>query len=139
MKFLLIICLVFGAGQLFSQSYDLSIVISNLKNKTGKIQIGIYNKKEDFPKVDKQFRVYYFDTSEFSGVYTVHGLPEGEYAVAITHDENADNICNTNFWGFPTEGFGFSNNVRPIFSIPDFNDCKFELDSNLTITIKMIY
>jgi uncharacterized protein (DUF2141 family) len=29
--------------------------------------------------------------------------------------------------GVPTEPFAFSNNIRPKFSAPDFNECKFKV------------
>ena len=138
-KLLLIVCLAFWVQSLCSQTYDLAISIPNLKNKDGEIQIGIYNKKENFPKVDKQFKVVYVKASKFQGICTVKDLPKGEYAVAVMHDENADKICNTNFLGIPKEGYGFSKNYKPVLSAPSFDDCKLNLDRDLSITIELIY
>jgi len=75
----------------------------------------------------------------FQGVCSVKDLPKGEYAIAIMHDKNTDKICNTNFFGIPTEGYGFSRNYRPKLSAPTFDDCKIDVNSNLSITIEMIY
>jgi len=138
-KLLLTVCLAFCGQSLFSQTYDLAISIPNLKNKEGEIQIGIYNKKENFPKVDKQFKVIYIKANKFQGICTVRDLPKGEYAVAIMHDENGDKICNTNFLGIPKEGYGFSKNYKPVLSAPSFDDCKLNLDRDLSITIELIY
>lgn len=138
-KFLIIFCFAIWGQVTYSQTYDLSISIPNLKNNKGEIQIGIYNKKENFPKVDKQYKVIYVDVNKFSGVYTIKGLPKGEYAVALMHDENADKICNMNFLGIPKEGYGFSKNVKPLLSAPSYNDCKLNLNRNLSISIELIY
>jgi len=81
----------------------------------------------------------YIDANGFSGIYTFKDLPDGEYAVAIFHDKNSDKICNTNFLGIPKEGYGFSKNFKPRLSSPSFNDCKIDLNSNMSITIKLIY
>jgi uncharacterized protein (DUF2141 family) len=139
LKSLSFVFLVFFCQQLHSQTYDLSISIPNLKNKNGEIQVGIYNKAESFPEDDKQYKVIFIKTAEFKGTYTIKGLPKGDYAIALMHDENADKICNMNFLGIPKEGYGFSNNIKPVLSAPAYNDCKIILNQNLSITIKMIY
>jgi uncharacterized protein (DUF2141 family) len=43
---------------------------------------------------------------------------------------------NKNFLGMPSEDYGFSNNVRGTFGIPDFVSALFKFDStNQTINI----
>ena len=139
MKYMMVICIAFLGQSLYSQTYDLDISITGIKKPEGKIQIGLYNNKESFPNVDEQYKLFYIDANEFSGVYTIKDLPKGEYAVAIFHDKNSDMICNTNFLGIPKEGYGFSNNIKPRLSTPSFNDCKIYLNNNIQITIKLIY
>ena len=123
----------------YTETFDLTISIPNLKNQDGEIQIGIYNTAETFPHVDKQYRVVIIDVSRFSGTYTIKDLPGGEYAVALMHDENKDKILNTGFLGIPKEGYGFSINIRPLLSSPSFKDCKIALNRNMKITINLIY
>jgi uncharacterized protein (DUF2141 family) len=137
MKYVVLICFAFCGQSLFAQLYDLAINIKGLKSTGGNIQIGLYNKKESFPLVDGQYKLFYIDANKFSGIYTIKDLPGGEYAVAIFHDKNSDKICNTNFLGIPKEAYGFSNNYRPKLSLPSFDDCKIDLNSNASITIKL--
>ena len=139
MKYMILICLAFCSHNLYSQTYDLNITVSGLKNTVGIIQIGIYNNKESFPRVDRQYKLCFIEPKELSVVCTIRDLPEGEYAVALFHDQNADGICNTNFLGIPREGYGFSKNFKPRLLVPDFNDCKIDLSSNMSITINPIY
>ncbi len=138
MKYIVFIFIAFWSQNLYSQKYDLTITISGLKSSEGGIQIGLYNDKESFPLVDKQYKLFYFDAKGFSGAYTIKDLPGGEYAVAIFHDRNADKICNTNFLGIPKEAYGFSKNIKPRLSAPTFNDCKVDLKFNMSIDIKLI-
>jgi uncharacterized protein (DUF2141 family) len=45
---------------------------------------------------------------------------------------------NKNFLGIPQEKFGFSNNVKPLFSAPSFADTKINLTKDMTTEIKLI-
>jgi uncharacterized protein (DUF2141 family) len=51
----------------------------------------------------------------------------GRYGIALIHDEDDDGDMTYTFLGLPAEGFGFSNNVRPVLSAPDFDDAAFDL------------
>jgi uncharacterized protein (DUF2141 family) len=77
------------------------------------------------------------DASEES--VTFHNLPKGKYAVCIYLDENNNDQCDKNFFGIPTEKFAFSNNVRPILSIPSFESCSVYLNENKSIVIRADY
>jgi len=139
MKYTILIWFAFLSQMAYSQTYDLTIEIPNLKSQNGEIQIGIYNKEETFPHDNEQYKMIFIVVNKFTGNYTIEDLPKGEYAVALMHDENADRKCNRNFFGIPKEGYGFSNNIRPVLSTPSFDDCKIDLNRNMTITIKLIY
>lgn len=52
------------------------------------------------------------------------GLPYGNYAVAIIHDENRNAKLDT-FLGIPKEGFGFSRNPVISFGPPRFKAAEF--------------
>ncbi|MBF0366890.1 MAG: DUF2141 domain-containing protein, partial [Oligoflexia bacterium] len=68
------------------------------------------------------------------------GLPLGEYAVLIIHDENNNDRVDTNFFGIPKEGVGTSNNPVTRFRPPSFNQSKFELkDEETKLVIHTTY
>jgi uncharacterized protein (DUF2141 family) len=48
-------------------------------------------------------------------------------------------VCDKNFLGIPTEAYAFSNNIRPRFSVPTFEECSTYLDKNKTFSIKLVY
>ena len=52
------------------------------------------------------------------------GLPTGNYAIALIHDENGNNKLDT-FVGIPREGFGFSRNPVIRFGPPKFDAAQF--------------
>lgn len=51
----------------------------------------------------------------------------GRYAFAFAHDEDGDGRFDRDFLGIPSEGYGFSNDVRPSLSLPSWQSAAFEL------------
>ena len=64
-------------------------------------------------------------------------IPAGEYAISIFHDENKDTKLNKNFFGIPTEDYGFSNNPKIRFGPPSFKECAIKVNSDQLITINL--
>ena len=137
MKIIKLIIILFFQANLIAQHSDLNVKITNIKEVKGHLEIGVYNNPELFPKVDKQYKVFYIKVTASNMNYTIKGLKHGQYALAIFHDLNSDTICNRNIMGVPTEKYGFSNNVRPFLSAPSFEDAAINLNSKKTIIIQL--
>lgn len=60
------------------------------------------------------------------------GLPLGNYAVAVIHDENSNAKLDT-FAGIPKEGFGFSRNPAIGFGPPRFAAARFAIESDAAV------
>lgn len=58
------------------------------------------------------------------GRIVVPTLKEGDYAVAIVHDENGNGKLDT-MMGIPREGFGFSRNPTIVAGPPSFSQSRF--------------
>ena len=131
--------LVFPTFFLAQSTVDLQVKISNIENNRGLVQLGLYNDASRFPKVGKTYRMVRVRTKGKDKFYTFKNLPKGRYALAIYHDENANKICDTNFFGIPKEAYAFSNGIRPRFSAPSFKSCSFMVNTDKAITIKLVY
>jgi len=63
----------------------------------------------------------------------------GRYAVVMFHDANANGVLDLGPLG-PKEGYGFSNNVRPILTAPSLASALFPVAAGDTrITIRLRY
>ncbi len=60
------------------------------------------------------------------------GLPTGNYAIALIHDENGNNRLDTMF-GIPREGFGFSRNPAIRFGPPRFDAAQFPVSGGMQV------
>ena len=117
---------------------NLTVNISNLTANKGTVEVGIFNKAEGFLKSGKQILKKQVKVSGTKASCTFSNLPKGYYAVAIFQYENSNKKCDTNFIGVPKEPYGFSNNVKPKLSAPDFNQTKVFLNANKVINIDLI-
>ncbi len=64
---------------------------------------------------------------------TFTDIPAGDYSAVIYHDLNGNGKLDRNFFGKPKEPYGFSNNARNSFGIPDFDESSFEISSNTNV------
>lgn len=123
----------------FTQQSSLTIEVLGIETLGGIIQVGIYNNSDDFPSVGKEYQIAYTQVSSKQTKVVVDNLNHGDYALALYHDLNSDGVCNLNFISIPLEPYAFSNNFRPIFKKPSFEQTKFTLDADRTIQIELIH
>jgi uncharacterized protein (DUF2141 family) len=58
----------------------------------------------------------------------------------LFHDENENKELDTNFIGIPREGMGTTNNKKPKFRAPKFEEASFKLESSVyKAEIELIY
>ncbi|MEA1892193.1 MAG: DUF2141 domain-containing protein, partial [Campylobacterota bacterium] len=108
--------------------------------KNGKLSIGLYNKDDDtFANMTKYYKGVNLKIDSNKTSYTFKNIPNGTYVISVIHDENENKKLDKNFLGVPTEGYGFSNNIRPSFRGANFEESKFKLSGNKNIVIEIGY
>lgn len=137
-KIILSIAILFSTVHLFQaqetihETFDLTIEIKGIQNNNGKIYIAIYDSEATFLK-KAQGVIAEIKDKKSTGVFK--GLKKGTYAVSLFHDENGNKKMDTKIFGIPKEPYGFSNDATGFMGPPKFNDAKFSLDSDKSITI----
>ena len=120
-------------------NYELEIILTNIKNP-GNVFIAIYNNALDFSSDDdSSIRITYpvkdsVEKGQFSKKVI---LKKGTYAFKVFIDKNNNNKFDFNFFGFPKEQYGFSNDAMGVLGPPTFEDASFKLNSNTSIKTKM--
>jgi uncharacterized protein (DUF2141 family) len=118
-------------------THHLTVEVSFTKAMKGKVMLGIYREKDQFPKQDTRYKWLVITPHGTSAVGVFTDLPKGKYAVAAYLDENKNLHLDKNMVGYPTEPFGFSNNARVKFSAPTFEEAAIELHADRKIQIKL--
>lgn len=137
-------CLVivgqFGFTSAEKSKADLYVRLNNIRNADGVFYVFLYNYENQYPhepytyyKVSKANVKNGKLLVRISDIDTQH-----KYAITLIDDEN-DNEDLDRFLGLPTEGFGFSNNIHPLFSLPDYKELIFSFASEKTINIEVQY
>ncbi len=134
MKLIIFSLILFFSGV---KKHSLSIRISGISQIKGTLYIGVFRKNDSFPIFGKQFKGAVKEVKGKTQIYNFEDLPEGEYAVAIYHDLNRNNILDKNLLGIPEERYGFSNNARRAFSAPSFQEAKIKLNKDLQIAVDL--
>lgn len=139
MKYICLFCFILLKSIASSQTYNLEIIVSDIKTMEGEIAIGVFNNESSFLKVNEELKTAKVKINNHTEKHIFTSLPKGKYAISLYHDENKNNKCDLNFIGIPKEGFGFSNNYVPFISSPSFKDSEFYLQKDTSLTIKLIY
>lgn len=122
---------------LSNTSIELKVNVSGFSDGNGKAFIAVFDDPKDFPSFGKQSQGFKVPIKEGKANYTFHLKPGQDYAIAVFHDRNNNGKLDKNFFGSPIEAYGFSNNVRNIFSAPSFEQAKIFLVKDLNIYIKV--
>lgn len=128
-----LVCLAYTPAQ---KSSDLTVVINGIESVKGEVRIAVFDSQEGFD--NRAFVCRTFQKVESNKLtYTFVDLPQGQYMVVAFHDKNSNGELNKNLLGVPTEKYGFSNNIRPTFRAPSFEETSFFLDMNKSVTIDL--
>lgn len=118
----------------------LTLEIDGLKNKEGQVCVSIFASSEGFPSDrDRGLQKQCTKITDAPLPITFENLKAGSYAVAVFHDQNNDRILNSNVFGIPKEGFGFSRNPEIRTGAPKFSEAAFLVagpNTNIQIQLK---
>jgi uncharacterized protein (DUF2141 family) len=117
-----------------SKDESLKISVNNVKIGKGSIVVEIYDKHEYFFKKSVAKKIVKATDKNLDVSFDI---PQGTYAIAIYQDENENKLFDRNFLGLPKEPYGLSNNFKPRFAAPTFNDCKFNVAQATSLSISL--
>ncbi|MGO3184320.1 MAG: DUF2141 domain-containing protein [Aequorivita sp.] len=121
-----------------SETHTLTVTIENISTLDGTLEVGLFDKGERFMEEGQAYKSVSIDVKNDSETFVFKDLPKGDYAISLYHDANSNGTCDRNFFGIPKEPYAFSNNFKPKFSKPTFEDCQFNLTSDKSMKIELI-
>src|SRR5262245_9687464 len=106
---------------------DLTVVVDGVRDSAGYVAVGVFNSESSFTRAPQAFASFRVKAEHSSAGVTFRDLPPGRYAASAYHDQNNNGKLDTDTVGFPTEGYGFSNDARGSLGPPEFGQAAFEL------------
>ena len=109
-----------------TQPKPFKLTIENLGSKTAPVLIGLYGVNNEFLNEKDTLKKYRFIPDGDKLTVEITDLKYGTYAMALFQDMDSDGKISRNILGIPTDPYAFSNNFRPLFKAPSFEDCCFD-------------
>tara|TARA_R110002051_G_scaffold180913_2_gene250328 strand:- start:7373 stop:7795 length:423 start_codon:yes stop_codon:yes gene_type:complete len=120
-----------------SAQHNLSLTIDGVSSDKGNICYAVYTNESSFLKFDEVFKSGSEKAVKGSTAFSISNLPDGEYAIAIFHDENGNQNLDTNMLGIPKEKVAFSKGKMKMFGPPKFNECVFSFNTTMEMNISL--
>lgn len=114
------------AGKSKTGTVNLVIHITGFETTDGVAKVALVNSQENYESGDNPFMGFNFKIINNEVLQTIT-LPQGDYAIKVYHDENANDEMDTLMFGIPKEKYGFSNNARGTIGPPEFDEAKFSV------------
>ncbi len=128
------------AAEATSATATLEINIYGLRSTKGNVLVCVTANPRFFPDCGKDPKSFKTSIPARDAVnVSFTGVTKGTYAVALVHDENANNKMDMAVF-LPKEGFGFSRNPVIVAGPPKFKAAAFAVDAAaVSQRIKMKY
>jgi len=119
----------------------IQLEISEFNNTSGLLAIAIFDNSNSFESKNEAYLDSTLTITNAEMDIVIENINPGNYAISVFHDEDENNELNTNIFGIPQEGFGFSNNPSIGFSAPTYEECEFTIEEGVTliVPIELIY
>ena len=120
----------------------LEFTIEGIKSNKGKIYIQLFKGEENYQNnnaylssiaIAKQGQV----TITFNGL-VVDDLGNHDYGIRYYHDENDNASMETNLFGMPLEGYGYSNNAKANYGPVGYSQIKFHMTNETQVNTSTI-
>lgn len=121
---------------MFSQN-KLTVDVTGVKSDNGSVLVAVYDSSDSFLDSDKMFSGGSSKAQSGSTSVIIEDLPDGEYALAIFHDEDGDDELDTNWIGIPKEPICFSIGKMKRFGPPKYSECSFKVEGDKDIQVSL--
>ena len=118
--------------------YSLTVTVTGAKEGTGIVRAALFSDSEAFPDGKSAASAEAPLKGKNSVRLTFRHLAPGTYAISLYHDANGNNSFDQAVFGIPKESYGFSNISKEVTAKPKFDEAKFDIQKNTTLTIPLL-
>ncbi len=126
-KSVLGLAVAYSASAGAQEQATLRVTVEGLGQESPKVYVSVYAGDDSWLGESPVARAAIEPAS--GELSTEISLPLGEYAFSAFLDVNRNGELDTNFIGIPKEPVAVSNDARPSFGPPSYEDAKFDLGS----------
>lgn len=113
---------------------DITFEISNIVDSKGKLYVQLFRGEDNY-QANKAVNAKMIPATQGRMLINFTNVSAGEYALRFFHDQNDNCKLDTNLFGLPAEGYGFSNNAKPNFGPVSYQDIKFNITEDQALLV----
>jgi uncharacterized protein (DUF2141 family) len=119
---------------------DLTVEVLNLRSDQGEVRVGLFDNPRTFATDEGKIAEIVLQPSGGVARGAFAGLAPGTYAIAAYHDENLNRSFDKGLFGWPLEGYGFSNDAPVFLGAPPFERAAFPVAAEgARVVFRMVY
>jgi uncharacterized protein (DUF2141 family) len=119
---------------------DLAVEVLNLRSDQGEVRVGLFNDARTFATDAGKIAEIVLQPSGGVARGAFPNLAPGTYAIAAYHDENLNRSFDKGLFGWPLEGYGFSNDAPVFLGAPPFERAAFPVAAEgARVVFRMVY
>ncbi|GAA0784368.1 MULTISPECIES: DUF2141 domain-containing protein [Pseudomonadati] len=133
---LLAVSVLFASMWVNSSTFaaDIKIEIEGVNSQPSKIYVQLFSGEANYLN-GNALSATYIQAKAGNNIVTFSNVPAGEYAVRFFQDENNNGTLDTNLFGMPSEGYGFSSNAKPNYGPVAYQDAAFSITEDASTQI----
>lgn len=123
MKAIFYFALVFFLMQMPDTDSSIVLTLNTTAKPKGVVRLAVYTNAAEFEQESPSIgQVVELEGKQFPIEVELSNLPSGKVVVAAYHDINNDDKLNRNFFGVPTEPYGFSRKPVSKMRAPEWEE-----------------
>jgi uncharacterized protein (DUF2141 family) len=134
---MLLIGILTALATLTTYAQDMTVVVKNVQGDRGMVRLSLYNSNDQFMKTE--IKAVEVKSVNGEAIAVLKDVKPGTYAISVMHDANDNKELDSNMFGIPKEGFGFSNDAMGMFGPPDFKKASFQYSGKNQVVINLRY
>lgn len=117
------------------QAAEVIVQVRGAASDAGSVGCSLFTSAQGFPMDSRSALQQWVPVFRGAAMCRFDAVSPGTYAVSVGHDLNGNRRVDTNFLGFPTEGWGVSNNVVPALRAPRFDEAAFKVQGEAPVAL----
>ncbi|MEO9510995.1 MAG: DUF2141 domain-containing protein [Flavobacteriaceae bacterium] len=113
----------------------ISVHVHNVPSAKGNVNVAVYDSDDTFLTFEGVVKTGTVQANAGMVQLDIKNIPPGEYAVAVFHDQNGNDLLDTNWLGIPKEKVAFSKAKMHTFGPPKYKECCFWVTKDTEINV----
>lgn len=131
---------VFGAAPAMGSAAELAVEVRGLRSDQGEVRVGLFDAPRTFATDEGKIAEIVLRPSGGIARGAFADIKPGTYAIAAYHDENGNRSFDKGLFGWPLEGYGFSNDAPVFLGAPPFARAAFSVpEGGARVVFRMAY